>query len=116
EVVTFEPRNGTFEHCAFRLASWAERMLDDPDALGAARVAEWTEAHGPLGTTDRFQTRDPLHHPSRPDAEVRVMQDLELMLRFARRHRERQTAEVPSADEPAWWWDEDEGESAGTNP
>jgi hypothetical protein len=106
EVVTFEPRNGTFEHCAFRLSSWADQMVDDPDALGAARVAEWTEEHGPLGTTDRFQTRDPLAHPSWSDAEVRVMPDSELMLRFARRYRERITAAVPSAEEPAWWWED----------
>jgi hypothetical protein len=106
EVVTFEPRNGTFEHCAFRLAAWADQMVDDPAALGAARVAAWTEEHGPLGTTDRFQTRDPIAHPSWEDAEVRVMSDLELMLRFARRYRERQAAAVPSADEPDWWWDD----------
>lgn len=111
EVVTFEPRTGAFEHCAFRLEAWAERMVDERDALGAARLATWAAEHGALASTDRLQTRDPAAHPADEGAEVRALDDLELMLRFARRFKERKAAADPSAvvDPPPWWWESDEG-------
>jgi hypothetical protein len=113
EVVSFDPVTGIWEHVGFGLDRWAEQVLDDPSALGSTALAIWTAEHGTLLPSQRLQTKllpqfqgegvDALELEL--DPELRVIDDLELMRRFARLHKE--TREHPGVlpegfDE--WWW------------
>ncbi len=104
EVMSFEPRRGTTEHCGFSLERWAEHVLGDPEVLGAGRLAKWEAAHGALGMGDRLQPRDPMLAWEDDDGELRRTSDLELMRLWARYHVETREGELT---EPEWWWGED---------
>jgi hypothetical protein len=113
EVVAFDPVTGLSEHVGFGLDRWAEQLLDDPSALGADALAAWVAEHGTLLPSQRLQPRvlphfqaDDLDELERPP-ELRVIDDIELMRRYARLHKE--TREHPGVlpegfDE--WWWAE----------
>lgn len=109
EVVRFEPTTGQWEHVGFDLDRWAEHVLDDPSALGADLVAQWVAEHGALLPSQRLQPRLP---PRWQDAEgeppeLRVLDDLELMQRYARLFREtREHPGVLPEGFDAWWWPE----------
>ncbi len=112
EVVLFEPETGKFEHFAFRLEVWAEKLVDDPDAYGRARVQEWELMHPELGHTDRLQPYRPRTFSDGEPEKWRVLPDLDLMKMYARLYREKAKAEDPSTIDLSWWWDEkdEEGE------
>ena len=111
EVVAFDPITGLWEHVGFGLDRWAEHVLDHASELGADALSGWVAEHGTLLPSQRlqpkvlpqFQDLDELELGLEP--ELRVIDDLELMRRFARLHRE--TREHPGVvpegfDE--WWW------------
>jgi hypothetical protein len=113
EVVAFDPITGLWDHMGFGLDRWAERVLDDPSSLGADALSGWVAEHGPLLPSQRLQPRvlpqfqDLAELELGLDPELRVIEDLELMRRFARLHKE--TREHPGVlpegfDE--WWWAE----------
>lgn len=106
EVQAFDPVTGSTEHLAFGLERWAEHVLQ-PEALGNARVAEWVEQHGPLTATQRLQSRVPPGFGEEDSSEWRVVDDVDLMRRFARLYTE--TREAPGilpAGFDEWWWSE----------
>jgi hypothetical protein len=107
EVVVFEPETGKFDHFAFRLEVWAERLVDDPDAWGRQRVRDWQEDHPPLGHVDRLQPYRPRTFADGEPEKWRVIPDLELMKLYARLHREKAKAEDPAAIDLSWWWPEE---------
>ncbi|MCA9710576.1 MAG: hypothetical protein KDK70_32340 [Myxococcales bacterium] len=106
-ILAFDPVTGNTEHVAFSLDRWAEHVIDRPEALGQARLAEWVEEHGPLSTTQRLQPRMP---PGFDDddalGELRVLDDVDLMRRYSRLHAETRKAPgvLPEGFEQ-WWWD-----------
>jgi hypothetical protein len=109
EVVELDPVTGLWQHVGFGLDRWAEHVMADPAALGADAVAAWVSEHGPLLPSQRLQPRlPPQWQEEGADApELRVIEDLELMRRYARLHKE--TREHPGVlpdgfDE--WWWAE----------
>jgi len=111
EVLAFDPVTGLTEHVGFGLERWSEYVLDQPDVLGNARVAAWQEEHGSLSPGERLQPKVPPGFIESDDEAqpLRVLDDLELMRRFARLHKE--TREAPGllpAGFASWWWDEDE--------
>lgn len=114
EVVAFDPVTGLWEHVGFGLDRWAEHVLD---ALAdeVATVAMWGAEHGTLLPSQRLQRRgvpqleepelaaeglDDLQDPT----ELRVIDDLELMRRYARLHKE--TREHPGVRPEGFeeWW------------
>ena len=107
EVVAFDAVTGTWEHVGFGLDRWAEHVLDDPAALGADALAEWVAEHGTLLPSQRLQPRV-LPQWQEDDAgapELRVIDDIELMRRYARLHKE--TREHPGVLPEGfddWWW------------
>jgi hypothetical protein len=111
EVVAFDPVTGLWAHVGFGLDRWAEHVLADPAALGAEAVATWVAEHGALLPSQRLQPRV---LPQFEDAEadeatpaLRVIDDLELMRRFARLHKEtREHPGVLPAGFDEWWWAE----------
>lgn len=111
EVVVFDPVTGLWEHVGFGLDRWAEHVLEDPSALGADAIAAWVAEHGSILPSQRLQPRVlPQWQEEGVDEleaapELRVIDDLELMRRYARLHRE--TREHPGVlpegfDE--WWF------------
>jgi len=111
EVVSFDPITGLWEHVGFGLDRWAERVLEDPSVLGANALATWVAEHGSLMPSQRLQPKVLPQFQDLADLELglepelRVIEDLELMRRYARLHRE--TREHPGVlpegfDE--WWW------------
>lgn len=116
EVVAFDPVSGLWEHVGFGLDRWAEQLLDDPAALGADVLAAWEAEHGALLPSQRLQLRVPPRFQDEalgPDEpEVRVIDDLELMRRYARLHKEtREHPGVLPEGFDAWWWAEGSMES-----
>jgi hypothetical protein len=107
EIVLFEPETGKFDHFAFRLEVWAERLVDDPDAWGRQRVLDWQEEHPALGHVDRLQPYRPRTFSDGEPDRWRVVPDLELMKMYARLHREKAKADDPSAIDLSWWWEEE---------
>jgi len=120
EVVAFDPITGLWEHVGFGLDRWADHVLalsadEGSTALGAAAVSAWVAEHGSLLPSQRLQPRVPA--PWRDEPELRVVDDLELMRRYARLHKE--TREHPGVlpegfDE--WWWAEGVMPDAFTAP
>lgn len=111
EVVVFDPVTGLWEHVGFGLDRWAEHVLEDPSALGTDAIAAWVAEHGSILPSQRLQPRVlPQWQEEGLDElelapELRVIDDLELMRRYARLHKE--TREHPGVlpegfDE--WWW------------
>lgn len=113
EVVSFDPVTGLWDHVGFGLDRWAEHVLEDPSALGADLLAIWVAEHGTLLPSQRLQRKVLLEFQEEGsvdldlelEPELRVVDDLELMRRFARLHRE--TREAPGVlpegfDE--WWF------------
>lgn len=106
EVVLFDPETGAYDHYAFGLERWADRVLEQADALGQQAVALWELDHRPLGANDRLQRRTPVRFGG-DDTEVRAIDALDLMKRYAATYR----ANLESTDAgPALtgWWDEEE--------
>lgn len=118
EVVVFDPVTGLWEHVGFGLDRFAEHVLDlssveGHSALGADALSAWLEDHGPLLPSQRLQRRvlpewqeeddDGLGGLEDP-ADLRVIDDLELMRRFARLHKE--TREHPGVKPEGFdeWW------------
>lgn len=115
EVVGFDPVTGLWDHVGFGLDRWAEHVLD---ALSdeVATLAMWVAEHGTLLPSQRLQRRGvpQLEQPElevegldeRPDpTELRVIDDLELMRRFARLHKEtREHPGVPPEGFDEWWF------------
>lgn len=116
EVVAFDPITGSWDHVGFGLDRWAEHVLDAL-SFEVQTVSAWVAEHGTLLPSQRLQPRELLEHMD-VDAErladglqavtdLRVIDDLELMRRFARLHKE--TREHPGVlpegfDE--WWFAE----------
>lgn len=107
-IVRLDPATGAVDPWSDDLAGWAARALDDPDALGAARVAAWEAEHGPLRAHDRLQPRDPDALGLDLDTEVRAREDVDLMRRWVLVFRAHlaNPGDVHVAehvDEAAWW-------------
>lgn len=103
EVVRFEPETGVFEHFAFTLDRWAERLLEDPDEVGRSLVRAWEADHKPLQVNERLQPEIPFILSESEDVAFRVTEDLELMRKYARLFREtRQFDDGTTIDIP-WW-------------
>jgi hypothetical protein len=111
EIVSFDPEQGAFEHFAFRLEVWAERVLDDPDDVGMSLLEEWEATHPPLGRNERLQPRVPfmLSVDEETPPEFRVIQDIELMRRYARLYRETSGRPEGADVELSWWWEDPAG-------
>ena len=107
EIVLFEPETGKFDHFAFRLEVWAEKLVDDPDAYGLARKTDWELMNPELAHTDRLQPYRPRTYSDGEPERWRVLPDLELMKMYARLHREKAKAEDPSTIDLSWWWPEE---------
>ena len=106
EVVLFEPETGGFEHFAFALEVWAEKLVDDPNAFGEERVKMWQLDHPELGHIDRLQPRRPRKFaPGEPD-EWRVLPDLDLMKRYAELYKKTHEAEDPTGVDLDFWWED----------
>lgn len=103
EVVRFDPETGQFEHHAFTLERWAQRVLEDPDDVGRSIVRAWEADHKPLQTTDRLQPEVPFILAESKDVAFRVIEDLELMKKYARLYRETQGIEDGTQIEIPWW-------------
>jgi hypothetical protein len=109
EVVAFDPVTGLWDHVGFGLDRWAENVVDAL-ALEAATLGAWVAEHGTLLPSQRLQLRvlPEWHEESLDDLDVepelRVIDDLELMRRFARLHRE--TREHPGVKPEGFedWW------------
>ncbi len=108
EIVRFDPDRGMYEHYAFSLDAWADRVVKEADALGRALVQSWNAEHPTLGRNERLQPRVPASIATE-DPEYRVTQDIELMRRWARWYRERTNADVPPRQAPDWWWEDAAG-------
>jgi len=111
EVQTFDPVTGRTEHLGFGLERWAAHVVDQPDAIGRARVDAWQAEHGPLSATQRLQPRVPPGFVESDEEvdELRVLDDLDLMRRFARLHKEtRKAPGVLPEGYAAWWWGEED--------
>lgn len=107
EVLAFDPVTGSTAHVAFGLERWAEHVLDEPEVLGSAALAVHVELHGPLSATQRLQPRVPPGFGDDQGADLRVLDDVDLMRRFARLHAETRKAPgvLPDGFDD-WWWDE----------
>jgi hypothetical protein len=103
EVHSFDPETGTFESWASDLEGWAARILEDPDDLGESRLVEWQADHGPLGPSQRLMPSIPFMFAEATDVQWRVIEDVELMKRYARLFRE--TMNAPEGTQIAldWW-------------
>jgi hypothetical protein len=104
EIVLFEPETGKFEHFAFRLEAWAEKLVSDPDAYGRERVNDWQLMHPELTHTDRLLPYRPRTYSDGDPERWRVVPDLELMKQYARLHREKAKVEDASTIDLSWWW------------
>jgi hypothetical protein len=110
EIVAFDAITGTWEHVAFELDRWAEHVSENSQALGSDVLAAWVAEHGPLSPSQRLQPRVPARWREDGDDEpqVRVIEDLELMRRYARLHKEtREHPGVLPEGFDAWWWGEE---------
>ncbi len=107
EVVAFDPITGQWDHLAFGLDRWAEHVLDDPAALGRERLAAWVADHERPSPSQRLQPRvpDPWHDEDAGEPELRLIDDLELMRRYARLYKStREHPGVLPEGFDAWWW------------
>lgn len=109
EVVSFDPVTGLWDHVGFGLDRWAEHVLADPASLGADAVAAWVAEHGSLLPSQRLQPRAlPQFHEEGAEAtepELRVIDDLELMRRYARLHKEtREHPGILPVGFEEWWF------------
>lgn len=108
EVVVFDPVTGLWEHVGFGLDRWAEHVLDAL-SVEVETVAAWVADHGSLLPSQRLQPRVLPQWQDEAEGvdahDLRVIDDLELMRRYARLHKE--TREHPGVlpegfDE--WWF------------
>jgi hypothetical protein len=107
EIVAFDPVTGQWDHVAFGLDGWAEHVAGDPQALGSDSLSAWVAEHGPLSLSQRLQPRVPAHWQDEAEGEpeLRTIEDLELMQRYARLYREtREHPGVLPEGFDAWWW------------
>jgi hypothetical protein len=103
DVHSFDPETGTSESWADSLEAWAARVLDDPDDLGASRLSDFEQAHGPLGPTQRLQPSVPFMFAEATEVQWRVLEDLELMRRYARLFKETFALPEGTAVDLSWW-------------
>ncbi len=109
EIVRFNPERGTFEHYAFKLERWAQRVLGERIELGEAVVEGWVEVGNPaLETTQKLQPS----HPAlleRDDVVTHTLRDdVDLMTRYARLFQETAAAGGDPTALDLWWWNEDD--------
>jgi hypothetical protein len=103
EIHSFDPETGTFESHSPDLEHWAARVLDDPDDLGASRLADWEAEHGPLGPAQRLQPSIPFLFAEATEVTWRALDDVELMKRYARLFRETMGAAEGAQIALDWW-------------
>ncbi len=112
-VVRFDPERGTVEHYAFKLERWAQRVLQERDALGATALAAWHEAGNPqLGTTDKLQPSRPRLVGGDDPVTYEKRSDHDLMRRYGRLFRALSKADGDVGALDLEWWladDPDQG-------
>ncbi|MEM6297005.1 MAG: hypothetical protein AAGA54_37415 [Myxococcota bacterium] len=109
EVVRFDPERGTFEHYAFKIERWAQRVLEERTELGEALVEGWVEAGNPaLETTQKLQPSRPAVLAGEDVVTHALRDDVDLMTRYARLFRETAAADGDPAAVDLWWWDEED--------
>ena len=104
-IVHFDPERGTFEHYAFKLETWASRVLEERDSFGVPELTAWREAGGEdLVTTDKLQPSRPRLVALGDPVEYVKRTDEDLMRRYARLFQELQGGDgLASGLELDWW-------------
>lgn len=108
-VVRFDPERGTFEHYAFKLETWAARVLEERDELGGPALDAWRDAGKPeLASNEKLQPSLPRLVAADLPIEHTKRTDEDLMRRYARLFRAYAAAGNIAADvDVSWWMDDD---------
>ena len=117
-IVRFDPERGTFEHYAFKLETWAARVLEERDTLGGQALDAWNASGNPeLASNEKLQPSIPnLVHDGEPRDHLKRT-DEDLMRRYGRLFRAYAAADnIAAAVDTTWWLDDDPTEPPPAPP